>query len=210
MNYTILFQKNITSKIEITRNLYHTNSKKNIMKFISFTLLSFLFTIASVAQNKNVLKTSETTTTTIKDSDGEKKIVKKEDTQEIQKIELKDEKPNTLNIEMKETPVEVIKTTQITNADGTTRTVDVDRSGYYQGENNTKYKIALDSQGYTLIYDANKKPDLLRKTSINTYIYRNKNTTAISYFDTDGNLVIETYNDKNDTVTTQKYLKIKE
>ncbi|WP_395066505.1 hypothetical protein [Flavobacterium sp.] len=180
------------------------------MKFISFTLLSFLFTIASVAQNKNVLKTSETTTTTIKDSDGEKKIVKKEDTQEIQKIELKDEKPNTLNIEMKETPVEVIKTTQITNADGTTRTVDVDRSGYYQGENNTKYKIALDSQGYTLIYDANKKPDLLRKTSINTYIYRNKNTTAISYFDTDGNLVIETYNDKNDTVTTQKYLKIKE
>lgn len=180
------------------------------MKLITFTIAFLFATLGTNAQNKNVLKTTETTTTTIKDSDGERKIVKKEDTQEIQKIELKEEKPNTLNIEMKETPVEVIKTTQITNADGTTRTVDIDRSGYYQGENNTKYKIALDSQGYTLVSDANKKPDLLRKTSINTYIYRNKNTTAISYFDTNGNLVIETYNDKTDTVTTQKFMRIKQ
>ena len=180
------------------------------MKNLTLTLALIFATSLSQAQNKNVLKTTETTTTTIKDSDGEKKLVKKEETQEVQKIELKDEKSNTLNIDTKETPVEVLKTTQITNADGSTRTVDVDRSGYYQGDNNMKYKIALDSRGYTIVTDGTKKPDLLRKTSINTYIYRNRNSTAISYFDTEGNLVIETYNDKTDDVTTRKYMKVKQ
>jgi preprotein translocase subunit SecD len=180
------------------------------MKKITLTLALILGATFIQAQNKNVLKTTETTVTTIKDSDGEKKLVKQEETQEVQNIQLKEAQPNTLNIEMKESPVEVLKTTQITNADGSTRTVDVDRSGYYQGENNMKYKISLDSQGYTLVSDATKKPDLLRKTSINTYIFRNKNTTAISYFDTQGNLVIETYNDKTDKVTTQKYMKVQE
>lgn len=180
------------------------------MKTIALTISVVLLSFGIQAQNKNVLKTTEVTTTTIKDSDGEKKLVKKEETQEVQNIELKEAQPNTLNIEMKETPVEVVKTTQITNADGSTRTVDVDRSGYYQGENNVKYKISLDSQGYTVVSDGTKKPDLLRKTSINTYIYRNKNTTAISYFDTQGNLIVETYNDKTDKVTTQKYMKVQE
>ncbi|WP_395044826.1 hypothetical protein [Flavobacterium sp.] len=179
------------------------------MKAITLSLTLLFATIAMQSQNTNVLKTTETTVTTVKDSEGEKKSIKKEETQEIQKIELKEEKPNTLNIEMKESPVEVIKTTQITNADGTTRTVDIDRSGYYMGDNNTKYKIALDSRGYTLVTDGSKRPGLLRKTSINTYIYRNKNTTAISYFDTEGNLVIETYDYKTDTVTTKKYLREK-
>ena len=180
------------------------------MKTLIITMSLLVASITIQAQNKNVLKTTETTVTTIKDSDGEKKLVKQEETQEVQKIQLDNEKSNTLNIDVKASPVEVVKTTQITNADGSTRTVDVDRSGYYEGNNNTKYKIALDAQGYTIVSDATKKPDLLRKTSINTYIYRNRNTTAVSYFDTDGNLVIETYNDKTDKVTTQKYMKVKQ
>lgn len=180
------------------------------MKTIILTLTLLFFNLTFQAQNQNVLKTTETTTTTIKDSDGEKKLVKKEETQEVQKIELGKEKSNTLNIDTKVSPIEVIKTTQITNADGTTRTVDIDRSGYYLGDNNTKYKISLDSQGYTLVSDPTQKPDLLRKTSINTYIYRNRNTTAVSYFDIDGNLVIETYNYKTDRVKTQKYMKVKQ
>lgn len=177
------------------------------MKTITLTI-ALLFALTIQAQNKNVQKETTTTVTTIKDSDGEKKLVKKEQTEEVQNIQLQDEKTNTLNIDTKESPVQVVKTTQITNADGSTRTVDVDRSGYYQGENNIKYKIALDSQGYTMMSDGYKKPDLMRKTSINSYIYRNKNTTAISYFDTDGNLVIETYDDKTDRVSTQKYMKV--
>ncbi len=168
-----------------------------------------VFTINGQSQNKNVLKTTETTTTTIKDSDGEKKVVKTENIQEVQKIELKDANPNSLNIEMKDSPVQVTKTTQITNPDGSTRTVDVDRSGYFMSDTNTKYKVSLDPQGYIISSDETKKPDLLRKTSTNTYIYRNKNTTAISYFDTDGNLIVETYNFKTDSVEQKKYLKVK-
>lgn len=177
------------------------------MKTITLTLALFC-ALSIQAQNKNVQKETQTTTTTIKDSDGEKKLVKKEQTEQVQDIQLKEAQSNTLNIDVKETPVEVVKTTQITNADGSTRTVEVDRSGYYQGDNNMKYKIALDSQGYTLMSDGYKKPDLMRKTSINTYIYRNKNTTAISYFDTQGNLVIETYDDKTDKVSTQKFTRV--
>ena len=177
------------------------------MKTITLTLALFL-ALSIQAQNKNVLKETQTTVTTIKDSDGEKKLVKKEQTEEVQDIKLQDAKANTLNIDVQPSPVDVVKTTQITNADGTTRTVDVDRSGYYQGDNNMKYKIALDAQGYTMMSDGYKKPDLMRKTSINTYFYRNKNTTAISYFDTQGNLVIETYDDKTDKVSTQKFARV--
>ena len=133
------------------------------MKIIKLSLALFLVSIATQAQNKNVLKTTETTTTTIKDSDGEKKLIKKEETQEVQKIELKEAQANTINVEIKDSPVEVLKTTQITNADGSTRTVDVDRSGYYQGSNNVKYKVSLDSRGYTLVSDVSKKPALLRE-----------------------------------------------
>ncbi|MBC7523133.1 MAG: hypothetical protein H7239_01640 [Flavobacterium sp.] len=178
------------------------------MKILIFATL-LLISINGQSQNKNVLKTTETTTTTIKDSDGEKKLVKTQETQEVQKIELKEANPNSLNIEMKDSPVQVTKTTQITNADGSTRTVDVDRSGYFLGDNNTKYKVSLDSQGYIISSDETKKPDLLRKTSTNSYIYRNKNSTAISYFDVDGNLVVETYNFKTDSVEQKKYMRVK-
>ena len=179
------------------------------MKTITLTLALF-FALSIQAQNKNVLKETQTTVTTIKDSDGEKKLIKKEETAQVQNIQLQDAKENTLNIDTKESPVQVVKTTEITNADGTMRTVNVDRSGYYEGANNMKYKIALDAQGYTLMSDGYKKPDLMRKTSINTYIFRNQDTTAISYFDTEGNLVIETYDYKADKVSTQKFMKIKE
>lgn len=180
------------------------------MKILKLSLALFFVSITFQAQNKNVLKTTETTTTTIKDSDGEKVLVKKEETQEVQKIELQEAKANTINVEIKDSPVEVLKTTQITNADGSTRTVDIDRSGFYQGSNNMKYRVALDSRGYTLSSDATRRPALLRKTSTNTYIYRNRNSTAISYFDTDGNLVVESYDYRNDEVTTQKYLRVKQ
>ena len=121
---------------------------------------------------------------------------------------MKAESPNTLNIEMKETPVEVTKVTEITNPDNTTRTVHIDRSGLYE-YNGNKFKLALDAMGYTLTF-GNSKPALLRKTSTNSYIYRSKDKTAIGYFDTSGNLIVEIYNDKSDDVTIEKYTAIKE
>jgi hypothetical protein len=178
------------------------------MKTLFLGVAAFLFSINSQAQNANTKIETKTTTNIKKDSDGEHKTVKKEVTKEVQNIEMKTEQPNTLNIEMKETPVEVTSVTKITNPDGSTRTVDIDRTSYYESNGN-KYKLALDASGYTMTY-GNSKPALLRKTSTNSYIYRSKNKTAVGYFDTSGNLIVEIYDEKLDKVTVEKYLVIKE
>lgn len=173
--------------------------------FVTITIL--LVSSVIYSQNKNVKDETKTTTTTIKTNDGDKKYVKTENVKEVQIVELKEEKPNTLNIETKDSPVTVTSTTKITNPDGTTRTVDVDRSSYYE-YNGKKYKVNLDAYGYTMTYD-DSKPALLRKTSTNSYIYRLKEKIAIGYFDTDGNLILETYDDKSDKVTIEKYIAVR-
>ena len=177
------------------------------MKTILFGIAVLLCSFNSIAQNKNVQETTKTTVTTVKASDGEKTFVKNENVKEVQNIELNEAKPNTLNIDMKASPVSVTTTTQITNPDGTTRTVDVDRSSYY-ASNGNQYKLALDASGYTLS-SGNSKPALLRKTSTNSYIYHTKNKMAIGYFDTNGNLILETYDDKSDRVSVETYNVIK-
>lgn len=176
------------------------------MKTTLLSIAAILCTLSGQAQNKNVQETTKTTVTTVKSSDGEKKYVKNENKTEVQNIELKEAKPNTLNIEMKDSPVAVTSTTQITNPDGTTRTVDVDRSSYYES-NGYRYKLSLDASGYTMS-TGKEKPALLRKTSTNSYIFRNNNKTAIGYFDTNGNLVIETYDDKTDKVSVETYSRL--
>ena len=178
------------------------------MKTITFAIIALLFTFSIQAQNTNKKTETTTTTNTKKDSDGVHKTVKKEVTKESQNIELKEEKPNTLNIEMKDSPVNSVSTTKITNPDGTTRTVDVDRSSYYVS-NGTKYKLELDASGYVISY-GNNKPALLRRTSTNSFVYRANNETSIAYFDTLGNLIIETYDSKADKVYTDVYTIVKE
>lgn len=179
------------------------------MKTLFLGLTAFLFAANVTAQNTNVTQTSKTTVTTVKDSDGEKKLVKEQKTNEVQDIKFKDTQGDPLNKEMVTTPVEVTSTTQVTNPDGSTRTVNTDRSAYYEG-NGQKYKVALDTYGYTMSTDnKNTKPALLRRTSTNSYIYRTKDRTAIGYFDTNGNLVIETYDDKSDKVNVETYNRVK-
>ena len=175
------------------------------MKTILIGAATLLISLNIQAQNKNVKDETKTTTTTITDSKGDRKYVKKENTREVQEIELKNEKPNTLNIETKDSPVDVVTTTKITNPDGTTRTVDIDRTSYYT-LNGKKYKVNLDGKGYRIISDDTKKSALLRKTSTNSFIYRNGEKSAIGYFDTNGNLVLETYNPKTDTVSYETYI----
>ena len=160
------------------------------------------------AQTVNNQVESTTTIKTVKDSDGEHKTIKNQEKKAVQTIELKTENPNTLNIEMKETPVQSLTTTSITNPDGSTRTVDTDRSSYYELDGK-KFQVALDASGYTILDPTTKKTALLRKTSTNSYIYRNKNKMAIGYFDTNGNLILETYDDKSDKVSTETYTVVK-
>jgi len=179
------------------------------MRTIYLGLAAFLLTMTVQAQNTNVTETQKTTVTTIKDSEGEKTRVKKQTTQQAQDIKFKETAGDPLNKEMVVTPVQSTSVTQITNPDGSTRTVNVDRSAYYEG-NGQKYKVALDPYGYTISNDkSTTKPALLRSTSTNSYIYRTKDKTAVGYFDLNGNLVIETYDDKSDKVNVETYNRLK-
>lgn len=173
------------------------------MKNLVFGILAILFSISSQAQNKNVKSEVETTVTTVNDSNGEKKIVKTQEVKEVQNIELKDADTNVLNKETKETPVQVIKTTKITE-NGITKVIDVDRSAYYD-LNGVKYQVVTDNKGYTMYFPKGVKAAILRKTSNNNYIYKTKNNTSFGHFDADGNLILETYNDKTDKVILTKY-----
>ena len=174
------------------------------MKSILFGILFICATSTINSQNKNVKDETKTTTTTVVDSKGEKTYVKKENTREVQNIELKEQDPKNINMDMKDSPVIVKTTTTITNPDGSTRTVDIDRSSYYL-LNGRKYNVSLDSKGYRILSEDKKNEAFLRKTTTNSFIYRSKQKTAIGYFDTVGNLILETYDPKSDTITYEKY-----
>jgi len=177
------------------------------MRTLILGIAAVLFTINSQAQNQNVTSVSKTTVTTVKDSEGEKKLVKKENTQEVQNIELQNPDSNQLNKDLKASPVQVTSTTEITDANGNTRTVDVDHSAYYS-IGGSKYKVASDVAGYTMMEPTTgKRTAILRRTSNNNYIYRTKDKTSIGYFDKNGNLVLETYDDKTDKITVETYTK---
>ncbi|MFV8379027.1 hypothetical protein [Flavobacterium sp. LB3R33] len=177
------------------------------MKTIILGIAAFLFTVNIQAQNKNVKSEVKTTVTTVKNSDGQKKSVKTQEVKEIQKIELKDAESNALNKERKETPVEVTAITSIT-ANGVTNIVDVDRSAYYD-LNGEKYQVKLAESGYTIYQPNAEKAAVLRKTSNNNYIYSSKNKTSYGYFDANGNLVLESYDDKTDKITVETFVIIK-
>lgn len=174
------------------------------MKTIISSLAIFVIAFSSTAQIKNVTEMSKTTITTTKDSDGEKQSVKKQEITEVQNVELENPNSNALNKDIKPTPVDVTSKTQIINPDGTTRTVDVDRSSYYES-NGKKVQLSLDANGYSMIMPETRTKTLLRKTSTNSYILKSKNKFAVAYFDIEGNLIIESYDDKLDKVSVETF-----
>jgi hypothetical protein len=178
------------------------------MKTITLGMIAFLFKLNIQAQNKNVKSEVKTTVTTIKDSKGEKKLIKTQEIKEIQNIELKDADSNALNKEVKDTPVQVTAITAVT-ANGVTNIVDVDRSAYYN-LNGQKYQVSLAETGYNMYLPNKEKAAVLRKTSNNNYIYKAKNKTSFGYFDANGNLVLESYDDKTDKVIVETFIMVKE
>ncbi|WP_264521354.1 hypothetical protein [Flavobacterium sp. N1994] len=177
------------------------------MKVIFLSAFIFLFSIAGQAQNTNVKSEIKTVTTTVKDSRGKKKIVKSEETNEVQKIALEEEKPNTLNIPIKDSPVDVTTKTKVI-VDGVIKSEEVNHSSYYSlgGE---KYQIQSDKTGYVMTNPKTNTLSLLRKTSNNNYIFKNKDNFSVGYFDVDGNLILETYDEKTDSVIQEKYSVVK-
>lgn len=174
------------------------------MKTIIIGTTAFLFSINIQAQNQDVKSEVKTIITTVKDSEGEKKVIKTQEVKEVQNIELKDANSKELNKDVKESPVEVIKTTAITE-NGITKVVDVDRSAYYN-LNGEKYQVALSEKGYDIFLPNRQKAAILRKTSNNNYIYKSKNKISFASFDTNGNLILETYDDKNDKITQEIFI----
>ena len=51
-----------------------------------------------------------------------------------------------------------------------------------------------------------KIKNIIKKKTNKNIINQNKKKTAIGYFDVDGNLILETYNPKTDTISFQKYI----
>lgn len=177
------------------------------MKTLIIGIAAGLFCINASAQNTNVTEVSKTTVITTKDSDGVKKAVVKQNTQEVQNIELQNAESKELNKDLKASPVQVISTTEVTGTDGMTRTIDVDRSAYYS-VGGAKYRVAVDNTGYSVMEPTSgKKTAILRRTSNNNYIYRTADKTSFGYFDKNGNLVLETYDDKTDKITVETYIR---
>jgi hypothetical protein len=175
------------------------------MKILFLNLLIFLLCFTSVGQNTQT--ETKTKTVTIEDSEGIHKTVKTEVVKKDQKIELGKETTNSINIPTIDSPILVTTTTKIINPDGTTRTVQLDRSGYY--ENNGRiYVLALDASGYILTHGETKSA-LLRKTSINSYIYTIGTKMAVAYFDSNENLVVEFYDELSNQIIIEKYNHIK-
>lgn len=177
------------------------------MKKLILTATALVFGITTQAQTQQqVQKESTTTVTTVKDSDGEKKLVKTQTEQQVQNLEFQNPDSKALNKDLAATPTQVTATTTITAPDGSTRTVDVDRSAYYTS-GGSKYQIKIDNVGYTVVNDG-KTYARLRNVGPNNYIYTSsKGKTAYAHFDGGGNLVISTYDSKTDKITTETYTK---
>ena len=173
---------------------------KNLILGAAVLAFSFSFN----AQNQNVTEVSKTTVTTVKDSDGEKKLVKNQDIKEVQNIELQNAESKSLNKEVLNTPVQVTSSTVVTGPDGKTRTVDVDRSAYYSMGGN-KYQVSLDNVGYSVMGSNGKREGVIRKTSNNNYVYKTKDRISFGHFDEKGDLILETYDDKADRFIVEKY-----
>lgn len=172
------------------------------MKTTIFTIAAAFFAIAVQAQQ--VQKESTTTVTTVKDSDGERKLVKTQEQTATQQLEFQNADSKALNKDLAATPTEVTSTTTVTAPDGTTRVVDVDRSAYYTWSGGSKYQVKLDNVGYSVM-DGTKRNGVLRNVGPNTYIYSSKGKTSHAYFDKSGNMVMSTYDPKTDKVTTETY-----
>ncbi|RYJ45174.1 hypothetical protein NU09_0808 [Flavobacterium beibuense] len=187
--------------------LYNNLKSYEIMKkLITMLVLAIGFTLN--AQNTNVTKETKTTTVTVDDGTAEpKKIVKTQKTEAVQDIELKNAQSKALNKDIKPTPVKVTETTTV--AGDYTPPTEIGKKISYIYDDRT-YTLVADKTGYHIMNPSNKDVGVMRRTSNNSYIYRTKDKISVSYFDTQGNLVIETYDDKSDNITIQRYTRVKQ
>jgi hypothetical protein len=91
-------------------------------------------------------------------------------------------------------------------SNGVTKVIDIDRSAYYELDG-VKYQVSTDVKGYTVSLPDGKKSAILRKMSTNNYIYKVGNKTSFGHFDSADNMILESYDEKTDTITITTYTK---
>lgn len=171
------------------------------MKTLILGAFALMLSMSIQAQNQNKKTETVTTTTTVKDDAGQHQVVKKEEIKEVQNIELKDVPAGTKNTDIQPTQTQATITTKV-SVDGDEKIVDVDHTAYYS-YNGEKYHVLSDKSGYTVT--SPNSVSLLRRTSGDNYIYKNKNRFSVGHFDANGNLVLETYDEKTDKITTEVF-----
>lgn len=163
---------------------------------------------AQQSPNKNVQKESKTTVTTVRDSEGERKVVKTATTSETQNLEFQDAESNKLNKDLAPTPIQQQTTVTVTLPDGTTRLVDQDRTAKYS-VNGQNYEVVLDNVGYSILNSSNrKKVGVLRHLGYNTYLVDVNGKHAYATFDEQGNLTVQRYDTKEDRIINETYSKM--
>nr|WP_317632432.1 hypothetical protein [uncultured Flavobacterium sp.] len=177
------------------------------MKKIIYSLLVIsTFSVTSFAQNKNIQEEVKEKVIKVKDSEGEKTIIKKENTIKEQDIRFRNPDSGALNKEQIVTPIKVDKNVEVT-IDGVKRYIDVDRSGKYESLGKTFY-VTLDKKGYTVRNENGKTVANLRETESGNYIHADRSKVSNLTFDDAGNIVVETYDYKDDTFTKYFYKKV--
>ncbi len=175
------------------------------MKRIALTAMLFIG-LALNAQNTNVQKETKTTTVTVNNGKETKKMVKTENLEATQDIELEDADSKQLNKNIKQTPVRVTSSTSVEADPDFNREIGKITNYSMNGQN---YIFVTDKMGYRVSTSANKDFGVLRKTSDNRYIMRTKEKTSTGYFDASGNLIVESYDDSSDGIVKETYTVVK-
>lgn len=177
------------------------------MKKIAIAAALVLSGFAVQAQTKDVVKETKTTTVKVNDGSGEKKLVKTENRNAVNEIEIKDGDSKGLNKDIQYTPAQVSSSTSISADSGFNEKIGQISNFQMNGQN---YFFVTDKTGYRIATSDNKEMGRLRKTSNNNYIFRTKDATSVGHFDASGNFVVETYDDKTDGITVQTYTRTKQ
>ena len=90
---------------------------------------------------------------------------------------------------------------------GVLRFVDIDRSGTYKNLNNT-YILSVDEKGYTFKTDKGKFIANIRQNDNDNYLFVNKKEIAHVWFKENGDMIVETYELKDDVFIKNLYIKI--
>ena len=164
------------------------------MKKIAVIIAIVMGFTLNAQNNKNVSTETKTTTTTVNHGDEQKKVVKTEQVSTKQNLEFKDPNSKKLNKDLKSTPTQVTKTTTI-SGDGVP--TQIGQISYYE-HGGRRYTFISEKSGYRI-----SSPN-------GTYTYKTNTTISKSYFDTNGNFVVETHDPKNNTITKETYIKVKQ